>query len=194
MAIIRRRRVRRVRVAVPRSQNSRRARPTLRETRRTLPPRGTSVLVCGSDEFATRIAATLDGAPGIDIVGTSPGRDMSMELSRAGWPDVTVIDVEVGRRLGAGERGSAFKGTGARCGVVLIAGPNAGKGDDAQPIKLWRGWSVLLERSATSPAVLGSAVLSAARGVALIDHAINESMIEYLAAQPTPPLRRDHFV
>ncbi len=191
MAIIRRRRVRRVRVAAPRGQ---RARPTLRETRRTLPPRGTSVLVCGSDAFATRIAATLDGAPGIDIVGTSPGHDMSMELSRAGWPDVAVIDVEVGRRLGSGERGSAFKGTGARCGVVMIAGPDAGTGGDAKRIKLWRGWSVLLERSATSPAVLGSAVLSAARGVALIDHAINESMIEYLAAEPTQPLRRDHFV
>lgn len=169
----------------PRGRNGGHARPLRRGRPAPGLPRRAAIFVCGSDAFASRMFAALGSVPGVEIVGWSNGDGMSAGLGRAGWPDVMIIDAAVGHWLTIDRASLELlepKGRGARCAVVMIADSADGSVSSPEPVVLWPGWSVLLEGSSKNPALLGAAVQYAARGVATIDHRIDESTIAYASA------------
>lgn len=158
-----------------------RARPSLNARPLPRPARDTSVLVCGDNAFARRMTATLDGVPGVTIVGYSDGVRLPAGLTRTDWPDVALIEASLGQGLARGAVSPALAGAASHCGVVVIADAETEAAGDQQPIELLRGWSVLLEDSARKPAVLSTVVQGAARGMASIDRGIDQHMISYLS-------------
>ncbi|MEZ4522749.1 MAG: response regulator transcription factor [Thermomicrobiales bacterium] len=122
--------------------------------------------------FREMLVLTLEGEPGLEVVGQADNGQAAIRLAAEHQPDVVLMDIEMPGEYDGIDAGIEIRKANSSTGIVLLSSHRDRRFFTSLPADQQAGWSYLLKQSVGDIETVIRAIRGSAAGMVVLDPAL----------------------